>query len=110
MSAWASLPIAISPFGIKTMQSIWAFAEYAAAEAEVLPVDAQMTARVPSSRAFETATVIPLSLNEQVGFNPSYFKYILKPPPMDSPKLSAAMSGVLPSLRVITGVFSVTGR
>ncbi len=46
----------------------------AAAEADVFPVDAQMTARLPSSTALLIATVIPLSLNEQVGFNPSSFR------------------------------------
>ena len=40
----------------------------------VLPVDAQIIALAPSSAAFETAIVIPLSLNEPVGFNPSNFK------------------------------------
>ena len=44
------------------------FAAYAAAEAAVLPVDAQSTMRAPSSSAFATATTIPRSLNEPVGF------------------------------------------
>jgi hypothetical protein len=46
----------------------------AAAEAEVLPVEAQMIAREPVSSAFEIATVIPRSLNEPVGLNPSHFR------------------------------------
>ena len=48
-----------------------AAAPYAAAEADVLPVEAQMIARAPSSSAFATATTMPRSLNEPVGFWPS---------------------------------------
>ena len=44
-----------------------------AADAAVLPVEAHMTALDPSSTAFEIAIVIPRSLNEPVGFMPSYF-------------------------------------
>ena len=50
-----------------------AFVAYAAALAEVFPVDAQITALAPSSAAFEIAIVIPRSLNEPVGLMPSYF-------------------------------------
>ena len=46
-------------------------AAYAAADALVLPVDAQMIAFAPSSTARLTATVMPRSLNEPVGFAPS---------------------------------------
>ena len=46
-------------------------AAYAAAEADVLPVEAQMIALLPASTAFETATVMPRSLNEPVGLAPS---------------------------------------
>ena len=56
------------------MQRRPALAAYAAADAEVLPVEAQMRAATPRSNAFETATVMPRSLNEQVGFNPSYLR------------------------------------
>ena len=38
--------------------------------ADVLPVDAQATARAPMRTACVTATVIPRSLNEPVGFSP----------------------------------------
>ncbi len=48
--------------------------EYAAAAAEVLPVEAQMVIRAPSSAAFDSAIVIPRSLKEQVGLRPSYLK------------------------------------
>ena len=41
------------------------------AEAEVLPVEAQMMASAPSSTAFETAMVMPRSLKLPVGFMPS---------------------------------------
>ena len=47
----------------------------AAADADVLPVEAQITARAPFSTAFEIASVMPLSLNDPVGFAPSNFKY-----------------------------------
>ena len=69
--AWRSLPIAILPAGrTTTTSSPWA-APYAAADADVFPVEAQMIARAPSSTAFATATTIPRSLNEPVGFWPS---------------------------------------
>ena len=44
----------------------------AAADAEVFPVDAQITALEPSSAAFDIAIVIPRSLKDPVGFRPSY--------------------------------------
>jgi len=43
----------------------------AAAAAEVFPVEAQTTRRAPDSAALLTATVIPRSLNDPVGFDPS---------------------------------------
>jgi hypothetical protein len=57
-----------------TAQRRPALAAYAAAAAEVFPVDAQMTAFAPRSAALEIAIVIPRSLKEPVGFSPSYFK------------------------------------
>ena len=62
---------AICPFGRMTTTSRPAAAPYAAAEAEVLPVEAQMIACAPSSTALLTAATIPRSLNEPVGFIPS---------------------------------------
>jgi len=44
---------------------------YAAIEADVFPVDAQATCFMPSLFASLMPTVIPLSLNEPVGFSPS---------------------------------------
>jgi hypothetical protein len=49
-------------------------AAYAAADAAVFPVDAQITARVSASTALLTATVIPRSLNDPVGFRDSSLK------------------------------------
>ena len=49
-----------------------AFAEYAARLLLVFPVDAQIVVFAPTSRAFVTPTVIPLSLKEPVGLSPSY--------------------------------------
>ncbi len=40
----------------------------------MLPVEAQMTARAPVSSAFDIAIVIPRSLNEPVGLNPSHLR------------------------------------
>ena len=54
-----------------TKQGIPAAAAYAAAEADVFPVEAQTTALAPSSRALATAITMPLSLNEPEGFEPS---------------------------------------
>ena len=73
-SAWASLPRAMWPSGMSTAQVSPARAAKAAAEADVLPVDAHTTALAPSSAALEMATVMPRSLNEPVGLAPSTFK------------------------------------
>lgn len=58
MTAWASLPIAILPCGISTAHVMPARAAYAAAEADVLPVDAHSTACLPLAADSVTATVI----------------------------------------------------
>src|SRR5438270_11148117 len=81
---------------------------YAAADAEVLPVDPHPTALAPSSTAFEIAIVIPRSLNEPVGLAPSSLSHTSAPTRADS--RGAGSSGVFPSSRVTTGVSSVTGR
>jgi hypothetical protein len=70
-------------------------AAYAAAEALVLPVEAQMIAFDPSSTARVTATVMPRSLNEPVGLEPSTFRKTSQPVRAD--KVTAGTSGVLPS-------------
>ena len=49
-----------------------ALAAYAAAAAEVFPVDAHIIAFDPLSTALVTAIVIPRSLKDPVGFRPSY--------------------------------------
>ncbi len=106
--AWASLPIAIFPSGTSTAALMPAWVAYAAAEAEVFPVEAQMTAFAPCSIAFETAMVIPRSLNEPVGFMPSNFTYTVAPVRADS--AGAGISGVPPSPRVMIGVASLMSR
>ena len=83
-------------------------AAYAAADADVFPVDAHTTTFAPSSAALEIATVIPRSLNEPVGFAPSIFNSTRAPTCSDS--RGASSSGVLPSLSVTIGVRSVTGN
>src|SRR3954454_22638201 len=108
MSACASLPSATWPSGSSTAHNTPALAAYAAADADVLPVDAQTTTLVPDSTALEIATVIPRSLNDPVGFAPSTFNITSQPVRSDT--RGAGNSGVLPSCSVITGVASVTGN
>ena len=74
IAACESLPSATAPFGTMTNARMPARDAKAAAEAEVLPVEAQMTAREPISSAFEMATVMPRSLKEPVGLNPSHLR------------------------------------
>src|SRR2546421_10147886 len=91
-----------------TAAIIPARAAYAAADADVLPVDAHTTTLAPSSAALEIATVIPRSLNDPVGFAPSIFSSTRAPTCSD--RRGASTSGVLPSCNVTTGVRSLTGR
>src|SRR5262245_984385 len=86
-----------------------AAAAYAAAEADVFPVDAQMIAELPSSIAFETATTMPRSLNEPVGLAPSSFAYNCSTP-SSAPSRPSRTSGVKPSPTLSSGVAHVTGR
>ena len=74
----------------------------------MLPVEAHTTAFAPSSHAFEIASVIPRSLNEPVGFAPSYLSHTSQPVSED--RASLWTSGVPPSPSVITGVASDTGK
>src|SRR3990167_5124071 len=69
-----------------------------------------MTIFEPPSKAFDIASVIPLSLKEPVGLRPSYFKYTSVPPPIKPLIYFASRSGVLPSFKVAIGVLFVTGR
>src|SRR5215213_5376139 len=82
--------------------------EYAAAEADVFPVDAHTTALAPSSTALEMASVMPRSLNDPVGLAPSTLSHTSAPTRSDS--RGAWTRGVAPSLRVTTGVWASTGR
>ena len=106
-SVCAILPSAIFPFGTSTAHVMPAFAAYAAALADVFPVDAQTTAFAPSSIALLIASVIPRSLNDPVGLAPSYFSHTSQP--VSSDNGSERTSGVPPSRSVITGVDSDTG-
>jgi len=78
----------------------------------VLPVLAQMTVCAPSRTAWVMAAVMPRSLKEPVGFSPSNFRNSRKSRPGASVSASrgAAMSGVLPSLRVMMAVSSSNGK
>ena len=96
------------PLGTSTAHVIPALAAYAAALADVLPVEAQMTAWAPASAALEIATVMPRSLNEPVGLAPSYFSHTSQP--VTALSTAACTSGVPPSRSDTTGVASVTGR
>ena len=107
--AWTSLPSAIFPAGTTTTVRRPKRAPYAAAEALVLPVEAQMIARLPLSSALATATTIPRSLKEPVGLSPSNLKWSERKP-RSTPMLRDSMSGVPPSPRVIRGVLAVSGR
>ena len=89
------------------MSRIPARPQYAAAEAEVLPVEAHTAMVAPSSRALETATVIPRSLKEPVGLRPSYLRWTSRPVRAES--RGAGTSGVPPSPSETTGVNSLTG-
>ena len=71
--------MAILPWGTRTALIIPALTAYAAALAEVLPVDAQMTARAPCSAALLMAMVMPRSLKDPVGLAPSYFSHTWQP-------------------------------
>ena len=82
---------------------------YAAADAEVLPVDAQSTTFAPRSIAIDIAMVMPRSLKEPVGLSPSTFR-CTRATPARSAIRGASSSGVLPSSKVTTGVRLVTGR
>src|ERR1700722_16281018 len=93
---------------MRTAQARPARAANAAADAEVLPVDAHTTAFAPSSAALEMATVIPRSLKDPVGLAPSTFKKTRAPTLAD--RRGAGRSGVPPSSRGTTGVSPVTGR
>src|SRR5258708_25287932 len=95
------------PRGTSTAQVRPALAAYAAALALVLPVDAQITAVAPRLAAMLTATVMPRSLNDPVGFAPSTFRYTSQPVRADS--TGAGSSGVAPSASVITSAPSGTG-
>ena len=99
--------MAILPCGTRTPLTMPARVAYAAALADVLPVDAQITALAPASAAFEIATVMPRSLKEPVGFAPSYFSQTSQS--SSSPITLARTSGVPPSRSVMTGVESETG-
>ena len=76
----------------------------------MLPVEAQTTAALPSSTAFDNAMVMPRSLNEPVGFIPSYLRKIRSLPPISRASRGAGTSGVAPSPSVTTGVRSLTGK
>src|ERR1051326_2414403 len=78
-------------------------------EAEVLPVEAHATHLYPACRANEAATVIPVSLNEPVGFIPlclakSCFT------PADLANRGRAYTGVLPSRIVIIWSAAISGK
>ena len=99
--------MAILPSGTITAPVSPARAAYAAADAAVLPVDAQITASAPSRTAALTAQVIPRSLNEPVGLAPSIFSHTSAP--TRSETRSASTSGVEPSPSDTTGSSGANG-
>src|SRR5437899_6426186 len=72
-------------------------AAYAAAEADVFPVEAHISAGAPRSIALETATVIPRSLNDPVGLSPSFLTKTSHPRPTRALNFGEKTSGVFPS-------------
>src|SRR5438477_13007751 len=72
-------------------------AAYAAADADVFPVEAQINARAPRSIARDTAIVIPRSLNEPVGFSPSFLIRTSQLGATRALNFDASTSGVFPS-------------
>src|SRR5690606_32989368 len=101
---------ATAPFGISTKQRSPARAAYAAADADVLPVDAQMTAVAPRRSASVTATVMPRSLNDPVGLAPSYLRYSSAAIPSSRASRGAGRRGVSPSPSVTTGPSAASGK
>ncbi len=94
--------MAILPSGTSTAHAMPAAVAYAAADAEVLPVEAQITAFAPASAAAEMAMVMPRSLKDPVGFAPSNLIHTSQPVmPLN---VRAFVSGVPPSPNVTTGV------
>src|SRR4051794_26075909 len=82
--------------------------EYAAAEADVFPVDAHTTALAPSSTALEMARVMPRSLNDPVGLAPSTLSHTSAPTRSEGG--GGGPRGGAPSLGVTPGVPASTGR
>src|SRR6267378_7765662 len=70
-------------------------------EAEVFPVEAQATQRNPPWCANEAATVIPVSLNDAVGFMPWCFAWRFSTPTARAHR-GRRYSGVFPSPSVMT--------
>ena len=107
--AWTSLPEAMCPCGTTTKVRRPKRPPYAAADALVFPVDAQMIARLPAWIAAATATTIPRSLNEPVGFRPSSLK-CNDARPRDGPMVSDSTQGVPPSPRLMRGAPGASAR
>ena len=84
------------PAGTITNAGIPACAPYAASDELVLPVDAHAIAVAPHRLACVTATVMPRSLNDPVGLNPSCFinKFFT---PANLEMAGRSSNGVLPS-------------
>src|SRR5947208_2329005 len=96
-----SLPQAILPSGMNTMDRSPARAAYAAIAADVLPVEAHATHWNPRSTATDSAAVMPVSLKEPVGFMP-WCLANSQPTPAISAQRGRSYSGVLPSQSVTT--------
>src|ERR1035437_7430126 len=106
-TAWLSLPIAILPSGTSTPHVMSALVAWAAADALVLPVEAQITALAPCRAATDIAAVMPRSLNDPVGLTPSYLTKTSAP--TNALRWAARISGVPPSPRVTIGAPSREG-
>src|SRR5216117_2315720 len=69
-----------------------------------------MIASTPSASALVTATVMPRSLKEPVGFCPSHLRYSSMPGATTAARRSARTRGVFPSFSVTTLSLLRTGR
>ncbi len=90
-----SFALAAAPATTTITASMPARAAYAALDAAVFPVEAHTSRVAPASIALVTATLMPRSLNEPVGFAPSHLSQSSTPKRSD--RRSARSSGVLPS-------------
>ncbi len=90
------------PRGSSTALGIPARAAYAAIDADVSPVEAQITRAAPTCPAHDTPATMPRSLKLSVGFSPSCLSHSVPTPQYARTRSPASYRGVSPSLSVTT--------